>query len=72
MKWSRIFRNSHQFPNPNPYVANGLKRKPAIFEIFPAAAVDMSNFILDKLDQFSIEMLKEYFNNISPLTDFQI
>mmetsp|Transcript_383 Transcript_383/g.861 ORF Transcript_383/g.861 Transcript_383/m.861 type:complete len:956 (-) Transcript_383:398-3265(-) len=60
MKWNRIFRQMHQFPNPDPYVANGLKRKPPIFEIFPSAAVDMSNFILDKLDHFHVEMLRDY------------
>ncbi|KAK1743974.1 hypothetical protein QTG54_005571 [Skeletonema marinoi] len=58
MKWNRIFRQMHQFPNPDPYVANGLKRKPHIFEIFPSAAVDMSNFILDKLDHFHTQMYK--------------
>lgn len=62
MKWNRIFRVNHQFPNSDPYVANGIKRKPAVFEVFPTAAVDMSNFILDKLDHFTVELLREHFN----------
>ena len=63
MKWNRIFRDHHQFPNPNPYVANGIKRKPPIFDVFPHAAVDMSTFILDRLDHFNVEMLRDHFNN---------
>ena len=62
MSWNRIFRVNHQFPNPNPYVANGIKRKPTLFEVFPLAASDVSNFILDHLQHFSVEMLREHFN----------
>lgn len=62
MNWNRIFRVNHQFPNPNPYVANGIKRKPTLFEVFPTAAVDVSNFILDHLEHFSVELLREHFN----------
>ena len=46
----------------NKEIANGIKRKPTVFEVFPTAAVDMSNFILDKLDHFTVELLREHFN----------
>ena len=37
-----------------------MKPKPALFEYFPQAVADASNFVLDKLEVFSVEMLREH------------
>ena len=58
--WNISFRKQGKFAHPNPNVANGLKPKPALFEYFPQAAADAYNFVLDKLEVFSVEMLREH------------
>ncbi len=59
------FCNANRFPHPNPYVANGIKPKPPLFEYFPQAAADASSFILGHFDHFSVEMLRnEIITNI--------
>jgi len=65
--WNIHFRKATRFPHPNPYVANGIKSKPPLFEYFPQAAADASSFILRHLDHFSVEMLRnEIITNIIP------
>jgi hypothetical protein len=38
--WNINFRKRGQFAHPNPFVANGIKPKPQLFEYLPKAAVD--------------------------------
>ena len=65
--WNRVFRRDGQFPHPNHYVANGLKPKPPIFDLFPEAAVMTSEFIYSHLDHFTVEMLRnELITHIIP------
>jgi hypothetical protein len=56
--WNRLFRRDHIFPHPNSYVANGMKPKPRIFEVFPEAEAMISDFVLSHLDHFSVAMLR--------------
>ena len=56
--WNRLFRGDHIFPHPNSYVANGMKPKPRIFEVFPEAEAMISDFVLSHLDHFSVAMLR--------------
>ncbi|KAL7528778.1 hypothetical protein ACHAXR_003942, partial [Thalassiosira sp. AJA248-18] len=65
--WNQEFREQDKFPHPNPYIVNGLKSKPLLFEWFPTSAADSSTFILEHLDHFSVEMLRnELYMNIIP------
>ena len=65
-RWNRIFRKNGRWPHPDPFVANG-KPKPPLFDYFPKIAVDVSGYILDHLNHFSVEMLKcELATNIIP------
>ena len=65
--WNIQFRKTGQFPHPNPYVANGLKPKPMLFEYFPRSAADSNAFILQHLDHFAVEMLRsEIISQIIP------
>ena len=65
--WNTQFRVLGKFPHPNPYVANGLERKPAIFDVFPQAAADVSLFITNNLSNFNVEMVRlELINKILP------
>jgi hypothetical protein len=59
-KWNTIFRRNGKFPHPDPYIANG-KPKPPLFDLFPKAAADASAFILNHLENFSVEMLTREF-----------
>lgn len=61
--WNIQFRTSGKFPHPNHWIANGLKPKPRIFELFPAMAADATNFVLNNLGNFNVEMLKDHLNN---------
>jgi len=62
-----VFRRDGQIPHPNHYVANGLKPKPPIFDLFPEAAVMTSEFIYSHLDHFTVEMLRnELITHIIP------
>ena len=66
--WNVNFRKLAKFPHPDPYVANGLKRKPPIFDFFPEAVADATTFILEHQSNFGIDMLrKEFIDNISKL-----
>ena len=64
MRWNREFRVEEKFPHPNPYIANGLaqKKTPILFELFPTASVDVSEYIINHQDHFAVEMLVEHFN----------
>jgi len=66
-RWNTQFRVLGKFPHPNPYVANGLERKPAIFDVFPQAAADVSLFIANNLSNFNVKMVRiELIANILP------
>jgi hypothetical protein len=61
------FRKRGKFAHPNPFIANGIKPKPPLFEYFPKAAVDATTFVLDHLDHFAVEMLhNEFITTIIP------
>ena len=65
--WNRVFRRDGKFPHPNHYVANGLKPKPPIFDVFPEAAAMTSEFIYSHLDHFTVEMIRnELITHIIP------
>ena len=53
--WNRVFRRDGKFPHPNHYVANGLKPKPPIFDVFPEAAAMTSEFVYSHLDHITVE-----------------
>jgi hypothetical protein len=59
--WNTLFRRDHHFPHPNSYVANGMKPKPRIFEVFPEAEAMISDFVLSHLDHFTVDMLRNEF-----------
>jgi hypothetical protein len=56
-----LFQQDGKFPHPNSYIANGMKPKPQIFEVFPEAAAMMSDYMLCYLDHFAAEMLRNEF-----------
>jgi hypothetical protein len=65
--WSRVFRQDGKFPHPNHYVANGMKPKPPIFDVFPEAAAMTSEYIYNHLNHLIVEMLRnELITNIIP------
>ena len=55
--WNMDFRNRGKFAHPNPFIANGIKPKPPLFEYLTKAAVDATTFVLDHLDHFAVVML---------------
>ena len=55
--WNTLFRQDHLFPHPNSYIANGMKPKPRIFEVFPEDEPMISDFVLSHLDHFSVAMI---------------
>jgi hypothetical protein len=55
--WNRVFQKDGKFPHPNHYVANGMKPKLPIFDVFPEAAAMTSEFIHSHLDHLTVEML---------------
>jgi hypothetical protein len=65
--WNRVFRQDVKLPHPNHYIANDMKPKPPIFEIFPEATAMTSDFVYSHLDYFNVEMLRnELIINIIP------
>jgi len=58
MEWNRHFRRDGKFPHPDPYFANGIrpKLKPALFEFFPQAAIDITDFIIKHQDHFTVDI----------------
>ena len=65
--WNIDFWKRGKFAHPNPFIANGIKPKPPLFEYFPKAAVDVTTFVLDHLDHFAVEMLcNEFITTIIP------
>ncbi len=56
--WNIDFQKRGKFAHPNPFIANGIKPKPPLIEYFPKAAVDVTTFVLDHLDHFAVEMLR--------------
>jgi len=65
--WIGTFRRDGKFPHPNHYVANGLKPKPPIFDVFPEAAAMTSEFVYNHLDHITVEMLRnELITHILP------
>jgi hypothetical protein len=65
--WNTLFRREHRFPHPNSYVANGMKPKPRILEVFPEVEAMISDFVLSHLDHFTLETLRnELITNIIP------
>jgi hypothetical protein len=67
MNWNKVFRKQRQFPHPNPFVANGIRAIPKIFECFPSAELDARAFVMNHFDHFTIPLLVEEFaDNIIP------
>jgi hypothetical protein len=65
--WSRVFQKDGKFPHPNRYVANDMKPKPPIFEVFPEAAAATGDFVYSHLDHFNVKMFwNELITNIIP------
>ncbi len=65
--WNRVFQKDGEFPHPNHYVANGMKPKLPIFDVFPETAAMTSEFIYSHLDHLTVEMLRnELITNIIP------
>jgi hypothetical protein len=66
MTWNKYFRDDAKFPHPNPYFANGIhpKPKPVLFELFPKASIDLSEFIIKHQDHFNVQMAVELFSNV--------
>ncbi len=62
--WNQLFQCDNTFPHPNSYVANGMKPKPLILELFPKAESMISDFVLSHLDHFFVEMLHNEFITI--------
>ena len=58
-KWNRQFRLHEKFPHPNPYVANGKKPIPPLFDFFPEAKAMVKEYALKKLDCFGVEMMRD-------------
>ncbi len=56
--WNISFRKNGKFPHPNPNVANGVTKKPRIFEYFPLIEIECKEFAYANFDNFSVEMLK--------------
>ena len=73
MHWTINFRKEDEFHHPNIYVANNIQPKPALFKYFPQAAVELSLFILNHLDQFTVEILQgELIDKIIPSLKVEI
>jgi hypothetical protein len=65
--WNRVFQQDGKFLHPNHYISNGMKPKPAIFDVFPEAAAMTCEFVYSHLDHFNVEMLRnELIMNIIP------
>ena len=66
MTWNKYFRDDAKFPHPNPYFANGIhpKPKPVLFELFPKASIDLSEFIIKHQDHFNDQRAVEHFSNV--------
>jgi hypothetical protein len=63
-----VFQQDGKFPHPNRYVANDMKPKPPIFEVFLEAAAMTSDFVYSHLDHFNVEMLRnKLITNIIPV-----
>ena len=58
-KWNLVFRLNDKFPHPNPNVRMGKKPKPVLFEVFPNLEARVQEFVMNHLDCFCVEMLRE-------------
>jgi len=56
--WNIQFCKLGKFLHPNPFVANSLRPKPLLFEYFPTSSDNCKEYILNHLDHFSVEMLR--------------
>jgi hypothetical protein len=63
MDWNAEFRKDCKFPHPNPFIANGIRPLPRIFECFPSAELDAKAFIMKHFDHFTISLLEEEFRD---------
>ena len=58
-KWNLVFCLNDKFPHPNPNVRMGEKPKPVLFEVFPNLEAQVQEFVMNKLDCFCVEMLRD-------------
>ena len=59
-QWNSNFRCGDQFPHPNPWVRIGKDPKPPIFELFPQVVADINAYVVQHLDFFTVELLRNH------------
>ena len=69
MRQNRQFRGTEKNPHPNPNISNGKSKEPLLFELYPEAKNDMTEYCNTKLadltaERVQLKMVDEILRNV--------